>query len=74
MGGGIIYPNADLDPETSNNYEIGARYDNGKLILDASVFYNDARDYIATVTIDAATDTSRYINVGKARTRGRLHL
>lgn len=70
MGGGIIYPNADLDPETSNNYEIGARYDNGKLILDASVFYNDARDYIATVTIDAATDTSRYINVGKARTRG----
>ena len=70
MGGGTIYPNADLDPETSNNYELGARYDNGRFTLDAALFYNDAKDYIDNVTIDAAADISEYRNVSSAKTRG----
>ena len=70
MGGGTINPNADVDPETSNNYELGARYDNGRFTLDAALFYNDAKDYIDNVTIAAAADISEYRNVSSAKTRG----
>lgn len=65
---GITYANPDLKPETSDNFEIGARYTNGTVRIDAAVFYSDADDYITTVAIDEKN--SRYTNVGKAKTIG----
>ena len=68
MGGGIIKGNPDLDPETSNNFEIGARYNPGSLSLDAAVFYSIADDYIASLPINSEED--RYSNVANAKTFG----
>ncbi len=65
---GTTYANPDLKPETSDNFEIGARYSNGIVRVDAAVFYSDANDYITTVAIDE--NNSRYTNVGKAKTIG----
>ena len=70
MGGGTMIPNPMLDPETSNNYEIGLRYTSNNLMLDLAFFYSEADDYIATATIDAASNTSQYINVASAKTHG----
>lgn len=66
---GITYANPDLKPETSDNFEIGARYTNGTVRIDAAVFYSDADDYITTVAIDN-NNNYRYTNVGKAKTIG----
>ena len=70
MGGGTMIPNPMLDPESSNNYEVGLRYAGEKLMLDLAFFYSEADDYIATATIDAASNTSQYINVASAKTHG----
>lgn len=68
MGGGTIEPNPDLDPETSNNFELGARYTGDKLDLDVAAFLSLADDYINTKTIGDMR--YRYENVGKATTYG----
>jgi hemoglobin/transferrin/lactoferrin receptor protein len=60
-------PNSDLDPETSDNFEIGARYGNGRLSLDTALFYNRGEDYI---TIDDFGTYNQYVNVDKAETYG----
>lgn len=65
---GTTYANSDLKPETSDNFEIGARYSSGIIRVDAAIFYSDADDYITTVAIDE--NNSRYTNVGKAKTIG----
>lgn len=61
-------PNPDLDPETSHNFELGARYHDGSLNLDMALFYNLAEDYITTASIDAST--MQYTNIDQARTAG----
>ena len=70
MGGGTILPNPDLDPETSNNFELGARYTGDKLDFDIAAFLSLADDYINTRTIDNAEMIYQYENVGKATTYG----
>ncbi|KZL03053.1 MULTISPECIES: TonB-dependent receptor [unclassified Pseudovibrio] len=74
---GKIYGNADLDPETSMTAEIGARFDRGNLIVDASAFYTGAKDYITSVDCDAAVHGSKctansdiYVNIDAAKTWG----
>ncbi|CUH52019.1 TonB-dependent receptor plug domain-containing protein [Shimia marina] len=66
--GGTVIGNPDLKPETATNYELGARIDQGNLVLDAAVFYTDSDDYITSVTV--APRTSVYQNVNKARSYG----
>ncbi len=70
MGGGTVYPNPDLDPETSDTYEIGARYADHGFVLDATVFYSVADDYIATQRINSNASEYQNINVGSAKTHG----
>lgn len=67
--GGGVYGNPDLKPETSDNFEIGSRYDNGNAVLDVSLFYSDAKDYISTAYMDNGVD-QEYVNYDKARSRG----
>jgi len=66
---GVLYGNPDLDPETSNNFEVGARWNHGKTDLDVALFYSDADDYIYEAPIDGGAN-SMYKNVGKAKTYG----
>jgi hemoglobin/transferrin/lactoferrin receptor protein len=53
-GGGLLYPNPALEPEQSDNLEIGTRLDWGPLLLDSSAFYTRARDYVTTRLCDGA--------------------
>lgn len=68
MGGETTLANPDLKPETSNNFEVGARYQNDWFTSDLAVFYSDADDYITTVTTTGGIE--KYTNVGKAKTIG----
>lgn len=78
-GGGLLYPNPALGPETSHNVEAGARLESGPLAVDVSVFYTRARDYVTTRSCGgdapcpagAVAGTDRvYDNVDGARTHG----
>ena len=68
MGGGTEIGNPDLDPETSNNFELGARYSAEKLNVDVATFLSLADDYITTREISSGTN--QFFNVGKATTYG----
>lgn len=68
MGGELTSANPDLKPETSDNFEIGARYTNGVLTLDSSIFYSKADDYITTIAV--GNSTNKYTNMGEAETLG----
>ena len=68
MGGELTYANPDLKPEKSNNFEIGARYQNSLITSDLAIFYSDADDYITTIEI--ADRVNQYTNIGKAQTWG----
>ncbi|MDR2301484.1 MAG: TonB-dependent receptor, partial [Deltaproteobacteria bacterium] len=63
------YPNPDLKPETSDNFEVGLRYNDGALNLDFAIFYTLSKNYITTETIPGG-GASRFINTDKARTMG----
>ena len=64
----MTYSNPDLKPETSDNLEVGARYDNGRFMMDTALFYSKADDYIATMEIGDAMN--QYTNVAEAETYG----
>lgn len=66
---GITRANPDLKPETSDNFEIGLRYDNQRFMFDGAIFYSDADDYITTVPV-AGSEDYQYTNMGKAQTIG----
>lgn len=68
MGGELTYSNPDLKPETSDNFEVGARYDNGRFMMDTALFYSKADDYIATMEI--GDSMNQYTNVAEAETYG----
>lgn len=77
-GGQTIYGNPYLDPETSRNIEVGARYNAYGLILDGTVFYTRAKNYItstpcgtgASCPDDAPTSGYTYVNANRATTYG----
>lgn len=60
--------NPDLKPETSNNFEVGARWMSNSIMLDAAMFYSKTKNYIQALPISSSL--SRYENVGEATTYG----
>jgi hemoglobin/transferrin/lactoferrin receptor protein len=69
MGSGTqMLANPDLKPETSDNYEIGLRYDNGALNVDLALFYNDLTDGLAMMEV--GNNVYQYINYSKITTSG----
>ena len=72
MGGGNMFGNPDLDPETSNNFEAGARWNSGPASLDWAFFYSIADDYIDTIDIfeNGRRIGSMYTNIEEATTFG----
>ena len=67
---GTTWNNPDLDPETSDNFEIGARWMNGVSTLDASLFYSIADNYIDALPSVEHNGADMYQNVAKAKTLG----
>ena len=68
-GAGLTLGNPSLLPETSTTYEIGARLDRSAVVLDATLFYTDAENYIASLPT-AVPRQFQYQNVAAARTWG----
>jgi len=66
-GADPTFPNPDLDPETSNNYELGLRFNNQALAIDIAGFLSDAKDYITT---EPVTGGRQFANVDQALTYG----
>jgi len=69
-GGQTTLANPDLDPETSNNFEIGARFNNGAWDLDLTGFMSYAKDYITTQSVGGSTTVYQFANVDEAQTHG----
>jgi hemoglobin/transferrin/lactoferrin receptor protein len=75
--GATIRPNPNLVPETSNSYEFGARWNDGKFRLDGTVFYSVSENYLTTAScavVPIATCLNNrettYTNINSARTQG----
>ena len=65
---GYTYANPDLKPETSDNFEIGARWASAYVSADIAAFYSEADDYITTLRV--SDSEYRYSNVAEAKTFG----
>ncbi len=63
----FCYSNNDLKAETSDNYEIGARFSSNNLSLDSALFYNASEDYITTGTVDGK---KQFINMDESTSKG----
>jgi len=76
--GSLTRANPGLKPETSQNYELGARYQNAGLVLDAAAFHTRAKDYIGTAPCASAgtcpagygASDRTYVNADSANTHG----
>ena len=62
VGGGRIFGNADLKPETSRQIEVGATLQVPGWRLDTALFQNTISDRITTVSRGPATNTADYAN------------
>ena len=67
-----ILANPDLEPETSDNFEIGARYVKGGFSADVAVFYSLADNYLAQVFLGEVNRIKQYQyeNQASAKTYG----
>lgn len=65
---GTTLANPNLKPETSNNFEVGARFLRDGVSVDGTVFYTDSKDFITTRQISKTQ--SQYHNVAQAKTLG----
>lgn len=65
---GSTLANPNLKPETSNNFEVGARFLRDGVSVDGTVFYTDSKDFISTRQISRTQ--SQYHNVAQAKTLG----
>ncbi len=71
--GEIQQGNPDLDPETSDNFELGFRYEGGSFIGDFALFYTKADNYIETYELAGMPMPMRYFtyrNIAEAVSYG----
>lgn len=69
-GGSTTLANQDLNPETSKNFEIGARFNRGAWDLDITGFMSFAKDYITTRSVGGSDTLYRFSNVNEAESHG----
>jgi hemoglobin/transferrin/lactoferrin receptor protein len=67
--------NPDLRPERSLNFELGARHDDGRTILDLTLFHMRGRDYIIRDPLVDCPPGARpqcrlWVNISRARSTG----
>jgi hemoglobin/transferrin/lactoferrin receptor protein len=69
-GGSPTLPNPDLKPETSNNYEIGARYLDEDWDVDLALFYTESKNFIQIVSAVYNDGIRSFINGDRAKSYG----
>lgn len=62
VGGGRIFGNPGLRPESSRQFEVGTTYRQRAWTIDAALFQNTITDRIVTVSRGPGTNTSDYAN------------
>ncbi|MEI8594741.1 TonB-dependent hemoglobin/transferrin/lactoferrin family receptor [Photobacterium sp. Hal280] len=62
LGNFVIRPNADLDAETSDNLELGTKYDDGQLAVYGALFYSVFDNFMTEKTI-GWNDAGKYAEV-----------
>jgi outer membrane receptor for ferrienterochelin and colicins len=68
QGGKVeLYPNEDLDPETSISYELGLGYEQEHFSLDATYFHTEIEDMISAVTTGTSGSGSSQITLKEWR-------
>jgi len=67
--GGITFSNPGLDPETSDSIELGWRFQSGGIVLDSTVFYTEADNYLTRIAVPG-TDDVIWENIDEATTYG----
>lgn len=67
--GRLTTGNPNLKPENSTSLEFGARFDDGNSVIDATLFYTEAKDYISTAA-NPAPPNYTYVNVDGATSYG----
>lgn len=71
-----FHGNDDLEPETSDTYELSFEYEKGTLSYSATVFHTDFEDLIDTqvyatvMEMPFLVSQSQYVNIGKAEING----
>lgn len=71
MGSGtFMLPNPDLKPETSDNFEVGARFDNGNWNVDFVLFYSELKDGLSSDETSPGSGIYQYYNLDKVRNWG----
>jgi len=71
-----INPNPDLRPETSNTFELGARWSEGGVRFETTAFHTRAQNYVASIAcalapgVGCPTGEFTYINASRAETYG----
>ena len=74
--GNLTRPNPNLQPEKSDNFEIGMRFQNETLTADFAIFANQSEDYIASVLASNLPELgwspreNTYANLDTAESRG----
>jgi outer membrane receptor for ferrienterochelin and colicins len=64
QGGKVeLYPNEDLDPETSISYEAGLSYEQARFSLGATYFHTEIEDMISAVTTSTSGSGSSQITL-----------
>ncbi len=67
----VTYPNPNLKPETSQSFELGARYEIGGFKADLATYYTMAEDYIyRAASMDSGTTRYTFSNSNSADTYG----
>lgn len=62
--------NPDLVPEKSNNVSLSAEYSHKRVNVSVMGFYNNIRDKITNLWMNAAQDTAMYVNVYRSAVFG----
>jgi hemoglobin/transferrin/lactoferrin receptor protein len=70
IGSGVIIPNPELQPEKSNNFELGARYNVNNFNADIAVFYNTFKNGIINEIVSTGPTRWKAMNVDKATSWG----
>ena len=74
-GSRFVNPDPELDPETSDNFEIGMRLQKDNFMLDATAFYTESDDYIHHLACEPEDNCPGrrdryYTNVGESKAHG----
>ncbi len=69
-GSSIVATNLNIEPEESENYEIGLRYQGGQFMADLAIYYAEFTNAIDFIQTPGGTYPYKFVNLNGAKTWG----